>query len=146
MTPTSVEQTEQQTRLTASPATESASVSDVLCFRLLFLFRLVPDCETCSLLILQLTTKTARYCVRYFSCLQNSQVSRIHLDKGISLGKGEKGQQEHQKRFKRIKMNITFTKNKGHQKNTVLCCTLKALIQTKTLVHKSEPTHWPWTN
>lgn len=68
MTPTSVEHVAQCTGLTASLVTESVSVSAVLP-RFLPLFRLFPDCDTRSFMILQLTTNIARYWVTYFSCL-----------------------------------------------------------------------------
>lgn len=71
MTPTFVEQTEQLTGLNNSSPAGLASYSLDSLLRLPFLgFGVI--CCTWPLSILQFTTKIALYCVKYFSCLQDS--------------------------------------------------------------------------
>lgn len=74
MTPTSVEQTEQQTCLNVSILVECASSPSNPSFPLFLFLDLEVFCfKTLSFPILQFTTNTALYWVKYFSCLQEAQ-------------------------------------------------------------------------
>ena len=74
MTPTSVEQTEQQTCLNVSPLVELVSFLSNLSLPLFLFLDLEVFCfKTLSFPILQFATNTALYWVKYFSCLQETK-------------------------------------------------------------------------